>query len=258
MNIPNDTSDYALLRKAGLTEPQAKCYLAILTYGPLPPAKIAVYANESRTNTYMVCEKLEQLGLVTHTDSEKLTYTALHPSALEALAERRRKAMMRNEQAVKQGLLPLIDLFYASSELPGTRTLQGVEGIKEVYQDTLRTAQDIYLLRSIHDTPAMGIDFFDTYKAKRAAKGIQTHALMPESSEVARNSGTDEALLINRTVLPSGYYTGAVEIDVYGGKVALISFGETQMATIIDSPPIAEAMRQIMQLLVRQFAGISK
>jgi hypothetical protein len=146
---------------------------------------------------------------------------------------------------------------HATQGVRKIRILRDVKLTFFTYRDK-EICQDIYLLRSIHDTPAMGIDFFDTYKAKRAAKGIQTHALMPESSEVARNSGTDEALLINRTVLPSGYYTGAVEIDVYGGKVALISFGETQMATIIDSPPIAEAMRQIMQLLVRQFAGISK
>ena len=144
-------------------------------------------------------------------------------------------------------------MFYASTEMPGTRTLEGIDGIKEVYRDTLRSSGDLYLLRSIHDTPVMGIDFFDEYKLQRAKKGIRTFALTPDSPEVERNRSSDEALLITRTILPEGAYTGAVEVDIYGDKVAFISFGDTQMATIIDSPPIAEAMRQIMQLLMKQF-----
>jgi sugar-specific transcriptional regulator TrmB len=250
----DESSNTLLVRRAGLSVSQAKCYLAFIEHGVLSPTEVAARTGESRTNSYMICEKLEQLGLLIRKEGKKLAYFPAHPSALETLAEKRRKIMMRNEQAVKQNLSPLIDLFYASTEMPGTRTLQGIDGIKEVYQDTLRVKQDLYLLRSIHDTPVMGINFFNEYKAKRAANGIHTFALTPDSLEVVHNQRFDEKLLITRTILPKGYYTGAVEIDVYGSKVALISFGDTQMATIIDSPPIAEAMRQILQLLIQQFS----
>lgn len=256
MKPSSDSPNVTTIRKAGLSDSQAKGYLAFIEHGTLTPAAVAGLTGESRTNGYMLCEKLEQFGLIVKKEGTKLAYMPAHPSALETLAEKRRKVMTRNEQAVKQNLSPLIDLFYASTEMPGTRTLQGIDGIKEVYKDTLRTAQDLYLLRSIHDTPVLGIEFFDTYKAKRAAKGIRTFALTPDSAEVTRNQASDKALLIERTVLPKDYYTGAVEIDVYGNKVALISFGDTQMATIIDSPPIAEAMRQIMQLLIRQSSAL--
>ena len=250
---PSHESLQIPIRKAGLSESQSKCYLVLIEHGQLSPTEIATLTGESRTNSYMICEKLELFGLITRKAGKKIVYIPAHPSALETLAEQRRKIMVRNENEVKQTLSPLIDLFYASTEMPGTRTLQGVEGIKEVYRDTLRSKQDLYLLRSDHDTPVMGIDFFNEYKAKRAAKGIRTFALTPDSPEVIHNQARDEELLITRTILPKGYYTGAAEIDVYGTKVAFISFGDTQMATIIDSPPIAEAVRQIMQLLIRQF-----
>ncbi|MCL2869716.1 hypothetical protein FWF48_02810, partial [Candidatus Saccharibacteria bacterium] len=61
--------------------------------------------------------------------------------------------------------------------------------------------------------------------------------------------GVDKELLLHRTLIPQDEYTASVEIDVYGDKVALIAFGDTQMATIINSPLIAEAMRQVLQLL---------
>lgn len=243
-----------ILKKAGLTESQAKGYLALIEYGALSPAELAEKTGESRTNGYMICEKLEKLGLATKKDGTKATYTPNHPSALEALAERRRKILMRNEQEVKNNLSPLIDMFYQFSEMPGTRTLQGIDGIKQVYADTLKLKQDIYFLRTTADEVDMGLEYLNNYRKQRAGLGIHTYALTPSTKSARERLGSDEDanMLFHRTLLTENSYTAPVEVDVYGDKVAFISFGETQMATIIDSPPIAEAMRQIIQLLIAQ------
>ncbi|NCU38382.1 hypothetical protein EOL96_04985 [Candidatus Saccharibacteria bacterium] len=255
MDEANETT-IALLRKAGLTESQAKGYLALIKNGQLTPVELAELTNESRTNGYMICEKLEKLGLATKKDGKKVTYTPTHPSALEALAERRRKAVQRNELDVKQNIDPLINLFYAATEMPGARTLQGIDGIKEVYDATLRTKQDIYLIRSTSDVLDLGRDYLNDYRKQRASLGINTFALTPVTTIAQQHvtSGEDAKMLFHRTWLPTDAYSAPVEIDVFGSKVAFITFGETQMATIIDSGPIAEAMRQIMQLLADQLA----
>lgn len=241
----------SLVRKAGLTESQAKSYLALIEHGTLSPTALAEQTGESRTNAYMICDKLVTLGLATKKDASKAIYSPTHPSALELLAEKRRKALVRNEQDIKNNLSPLIDLFYTTNELPGTRTLQGIDGIKEVYKDTLREKQPIYLLRTTSDVPDLGRDYLDTYRSQRAKSGIHTYALTPKTDIALRHqqSGADKQMLFHRTFLPDNAYTAPVEIDVYGSKVALIAFGDTQMATIIDSPPIAEAMRQVLRLL---------
>lgn len=251
--------DTSILRKAGLTESQAKGYLALIEHGALSPADLADKIGESRTNGYAIADKLVTLGLATKKDGSKAAYEANHPSALEALAEKRRKVLVKNEQDVKHGLSPLIDFFYSHSEAPGTRVLQGIEGIKQVYADTLLTKQDIYLVRTTADTIDLGIDYLDNYRKKRADAGIHTYALAPDT-EIGRKhaeSGEDEKMLFHRTIVPDNAYVAPVEIDVYGNKVALISYSETQMATIIDSPPIAEAMRQILQLLTQQLISTS-
>jgi sugar-specific transcriptional regulator TrmB len=171
---PTQTLDtITLLRKAGLTESQAKGYLALIEHGQLTPTELGEKTGESRTNAYMICDKLVALGLATKNDSKKITYTPSHPSALETLAEKRRKAIQRAETELKNSINPLIELFYASSELPGTRTLQGIDGIKEVYADTLRTKQDIYLLRTAADTADLGLDYLDTLlKEHYGKKGL--------------------------------------------------------------------------------------
>lgn len=251
MEPASNPFDTTVLRKAGLTESQAKGYLALIEHKALSPVALAKQTGETRTNGYMICEKLEALGLAVKTDSKKTAYSAAHPSALETLAERRRKVVTRNEQEIKQSISPLIDMFYAHTELPGTRTLQGIDGIKEVYTDTLRTRSDIYLLRTTADMPDLGLEYLEAYRQKRAEADIHTHALTPITEIGLKNqrSGRDKELLFHRTFLPDGSYTAPVEIDVYGNKVALICFGDTQMATIIDSPAVATALRQVFELL---------
>lgn len=249
--------DTAVIRKAGLTESQAKGYLALVEHGSLTPNELADKTGENRTNAYAIADKLVALGLADKSDGKPARYTAKHPSALEALAEKRRKVVTQNEQEVKKGLSTLIDLFYASTEMPGAVTYQGIDGIKSVYDDTLATKKDIYLVRTVADIPSLGEQYLDTYRKKRAELGIHTHALSPDT-KIGRQhatSGEDSKMLFHRTILYEDSYSAPVEIDVYGDKVAFIAFGETQMATIVTSPPIAEAMRQLLQLLSSQLSS---
>ncbi len=243
--------DTAILRKAGLTESQAKGCLALIEHGTLSPVELAERTDESRTNGYMICEKLASLGLATKKEGKKVLYTVAHPSTIEALAEKRRKVVIRNEQEVKQGISPLIDLFYRLREEPGARTLQGIDGIKEVYADTLRTGSDICLIRTRADVPSLGEEYFIDYRKARAAAAIHTYSLTPYSPEGIAHvrEGFDEAFLYHRTFMPEDAYTAPVEVDIYGHKVAFIAFGDTQMATIIESPLIADAMRQLHSML---------
>ncbi len=246
--IPTTDTTLAIVRKAGLTQSQAKGYLALIEHGQLSPVELAESTGESRTNGYMICEKLEKLGLATKKDGKKALYAPTHPSALETLAEKRRKVITRNEQEVKSGLSPLIDLFYTHTEMPGTRTLQGKDGIKAVYEDTLRQGNPIYLWRTTGDAAVLGHEYYRSYRADRADAGIATYAITPYS-EVSRKhilDGEDEKYNYHRTFIDSDIYTAPVEIDVYGDKVAFIAFGDTQMATILNSPAIAEAVRQII------------
>lgn len=244
--------DTTILRKAGLTDSQAKGYLTLIEHDELSPAELASATGESRTNGYMICEKLEQLGLAIKKDGKTVRYAATHPSSVEVLAERRRKILVRNEQEVKQGLSPLIDLFYKIREEPGARTLQGLDGIREVFADVLKTGQDVYFVRTSSDIQTLPSKFFMQHRVDRHAAGITTYALTPVTDEAkaALLSGNDEQYNFHRTFYPSSDYTAPVEIQIYGDKVACIAYGESQMATIIQSPPIAEAMRQLLRMLI--------
>ena len=240
-------------QKAGLTQSQSKVYVSLFKEDELTPTQMAEFSGESRENCYSIAKRLVELNLAEKTNSRKLTYRALNPSALLTLAEQRRRIIQRNEAYVKQNLDSIMQLFYANSEMPGAHTIGGIEGIMEVYNDMLHTKDDIYLLRTDFDKKLGTAEegFLRRFRAKRAENGITTYALTPdypEAREYAKD-GTDEAMKFNRVFMPVDAYNGKVEIDVYGNKVAFIAFGETEMATVISSPAISDAMRQILKIM---------
>lgn len=247
-----------VLKKAGLSEAQASVYNCLLKNGAMTPAELAKNTGQSRENCYMIAKKLVELDLIEQTNDKKSTYRVLNPTNLEILAEKRRKIVAKNEKFVKDNLSSLLDIFYANNEMPGARTLEGLDGVKEVYLDNLRVKKDLYFLRTRADE-ILGHDdiesFMHNYRDQRALLGIHTYGLTPVDKHAIQNfkHGRDTAILFHRTWMPEEDYTAPVEIQVYGNKVALISFGGTQMATIITSPVIAEAMRQILKILMKYY-----
>ena len=244
--------DTTLLRKAGLTESQAKGYLALIEHGALSPADLAEKTGESRTNGYMICEKLEQLGLATKKEGKKALYSPAHPSALETLAEKRRKALARNEQDIKNNISSLIDYYYDKRDTPGVTTEVGRGAIESVYNAILTDKQPLEYLRSPHDSGYMSSDYYREYASKRAEAGIDTTLLAiatPRSVERWTPEYDEVRRITRRTWLTDKQYNAKVEWSVYGNKVSLLTFGEQPIALTIHSKDIADSLRQIFALI---------
>lgn len=245
-----------ILKKAGLNEAQASVYECLLKNGAMTPTELASYTKQSRENCYMITKKLTELGLIEQTGDKKAKYRVLNPSNLEIMVEKRRKIVAKNEKLVKENISSLLDIFYANNEMPGARTLEGIEGIKEVYKDNLRVKKDVYFIRTTADRALSGEEndnFLHNYRDQLPLLGIHTYALTPVNRDAIKKvkTGRDEAINFHRTWMPEEDYMAPVQIQVYGDKVAMIAFGETQMATIITSPVIAEAMRQILKIMMK-------
>ena len=245
-----------IIKKAGLNDAQSEIYSCLLKDGVMSPSTLATHTSQSRENCYAIAKKLVELGLVEQTGDKKASYRVLNPSALEVLAEKRRKAVAKNEKYVKDNISSLLDIFYANNEMPGARTLEGKEGLEEVYRDILRVKKDVYFLRTNADESfwhdnGENYDFLEQYREQRTLLGIKTYALTPVTPKAVKRtrSGKDNAWNFERTWMPKDDYTAPAEVWVYGDKVAICTYGETQISTIIASPAIAEAMRQILKII---------
>ncbi len=238
-----------LLIEAGLNETQAVVYLELIKAGSLTPPQLAAKVQESRTNAYKVLEQLEELKLAKRSqETKKLVYRPENPVALEQLVEQRRTQALTTENKVKASLPQLLDYFFTYSEQPGVRYFQGKSGLTKIYEDHLRTRQDVYFVRTPADDPYFG-DVLYKYMKQRAKLGIKAYGLSPYLPGFAKYAAENDAQL-NRDMswVPFESYKAPVEMSIYGNKVSLISFAEEAMGMIIESPQIAEAMRELFRL----------
>lgn len=239
-----------LLQQIGLTPSQAKAYIALIKHGELTAPELGEKIDETRTNSYMILDKLVGLGLVEKgTKAKKQIYFPTNPTSLERLIEEKRQDILATEKQVRDSMPLLLNYFYTYQHQPGVRFFQGKEGIIKMYEDQRRTAQDIYFIRSDADFNMLGKGLYNHVEA-RAKLGIQSHGIEPaEADNIEYGQLNDKRLKRDMTWAPGSAYNAPVNVYIYGNKTALISYGEEVIGTIIESPQIAEAMKQLFGLV---------
>ena len=71
-----------MLQHFGLTETQAKAYISLVKRGALTAKELTLKIKESRTNTYMVLDKLVDMGLILKSQNQKvLRFYAASPES---------------------------------------------------------------------------------------------------------------------------------------------------------------------------------
>lgn len=243
-----------ILKTFGLSDPEIAIYLASLELGSQPASIVAKKAGLKRGHTYNMLTLLIQKGLVQEFIKEKVRYfSSRSPGTLLSTVEHREEQL----EILKQGLMRVIpDLEKISNPLlvqPKVRFFQGVEGIKEIYEDTIRIPnQDIY-----------GAGDFDYYfpeqqnrelnewiwsYANRRAKsnicymGIINKSKMSDQAYRRRREQKRKLKMLRGIYLP-------VEINVYGSKVAMMSTYRDMVGLIIEDAPIAETFRNFHQAI---------
>ncbi len=238
------------LTNLGLTEKQANMYSHLLSSQDLSAPELMKVIGETRTNTYMILEKLESLNLVSRSKKGRHNiYTAQNPIALKNLSEEKRRQYLEFETKVDQTVADLLRDFHVQTEMPGVVVFRGTEGLKQIYDDTLTSKSEILLLRTRYDDKVMGVNFFMNYIKKRAELGIKTRGFYPTSSKITTWAKNHDKLLIELNYYRNNVYDEPVEIDVYDSKVAMISFGKETMGVIVESPLIASAMKALIASL---------
>lgn len=238
----------SLCQSLGATNDQIETYIFLFEHGALSPPKLAELSDESRGSAYMALKKLEELGLATRQEvSKKLVYKAVSPARIELLLRDREQDLKAARKDLQSKLPDLLATYYRNAQSPGLQFYEGREGLKKVYEDHLKTGQDIYFVRTAEDINESYLSsFVYDYMDKCAKAGITVYGLAPNyPSAVAWSKKNDKKLRRKTTWYDPAQYSAPVEISVYGNKVAFINFGEEIVATVIESPQIATAMRDM-------------
>ena len=239
------------LSAAGLSPTESRVYTALLSKNEWKPSELAKSVGETRTNVYKILDKLVNIKLANRYDKDKkLHYSANNPTQLLALAAAQRKAQEKRELGLRNNIKDLSDKYYKSNERPGVQFFQGPDGIRQIYLQQVEEAKPIHFFKTWADIDFFGFSFMHGIRNMAPRAGIKRKAFTPDAPETPiNNAESDKLVLLERVWYETKDYTAPVEWSIYGNKVSIISFGQEAMGMTIDSPQIAESLRQIFALL---------
>lgn len=232
------------LERIGLPEKEAVVYLVALeaAFG-ISIATIARKTGIKRSTVYLALGALKNRGLMSTTRSgNRHLYIAEDPHVLEE--------KIKEQGSYLRELLPeLLSVTNVLARKPQIRFFEGVEGIKDVYRDTLVYPGGEIIAWATGDI----LDDFsttwltNTYVPARIEKKIHSRVLAPDTAELRKLAGDNISALRTLRLLSSDQAPFSIEVNLYGKrKMALISFKE-QFGIIIESVEIFKTFQAIFE-----------
>lgn len=236
-----------VLKNLGLTEKEANIYLANLELGSSPVSDIAKQSHVNRVTTYDILEKLIKKGYINYFTKNKIKYfTAVKPDTIYKITHQRTNDL--------KNVLPELKRLHGETPHPTIRYFEGLNGIKAIYEDTLRSRTEILNYANSEEIREFWPDYDKEYVEKRAKKKIHLRGIAPLDEAGLKVQKENRKYYRNIKLIPRNKYNFSNEINIYDNKISIISFNEGLIGMIIKSAEIAETQRVIFKM-VWEFAG---
>lgn len=241
------------LQTLGLTKNEADLYELLLRLGEAPMASILKEIGDvKRPTLYKSLYSLEKKGLITKKDlNKKIHFRPEPPTHLLSLADEQYNSLDRAKADLKALIPQLTSTYITSVEKPVVTTYEGVEGLKQMYEDTLREGKTIYAALLPSDVDPELLKYLrNNYRKRRAEAGIHAYVIAASNEHAQEYHARDAEFARTSRIVPQEKFPFQHEIDIYGNKVAFINYkaGQPLIGVIINHPSIAITMRALFDL----------
>ena len=234
-----------ILNSLGLSENEAKVYLAAMSLGPTTILQISRAAQIKRTTVYSVIESLKQKGLITiEFKGWKKKFVAADPSKLEAIIEQKRQDLINS--------LPEFTSLYNLKESEGIfKYYEGLEAVKIIYEDLLKEvkAHDYYLVVA-NQEKWLELDkkFFINFIKKRAKLNLDTRLLF-EDSKIAKEHKAKEQIFNQQVkILPKKTKIN-IDLIITPQKIVIHQLIPPIMAIVIENKSIIQMQKEFFEIM---------
>ena len=230
-----------ILKNSVFTENEAAIYTALLKHSESTAFHLAKETEIARTTTYHTLEALQAQNYVSSWKKNNVIYyTAESPNQILKLQEEK-------QRMIKSILPELLQLRGRGSLLPAAKLYMGVKGVKFVWDDILETLErdNIRELRAFSSLDAMNVlpKYFPEWLKRREKLNIFSYLITASEKDLDDPSLKSNQFRETR-LLPSDSPFGT--LDIYGNKIAFLSFKEKEIyAIIIESPAVANMLRSL-------------
>jgi len=245
------------LLQADLTPSQAEILNYLYQNKEAKVSEIATRIKRSRAIVYKEAEELVELGIIEKIEKPRqiALFKAGHPSLLQKLIDEKENQLKKDKDLLNSYLPDMVSKYNLANNRPGIRFFEGADGMKKIYDEILADESDFYLIRTAYE-PIYNdqiAPIVDEFIKERVKKNIKVTAIIPSDVE---DEAKDAKWILERFNVDKDLYTAPVEIDIFGNKVAILSFGEESIGMIVESKQIAQSLRQLF--LLATFASKAK
>lgn len=239
------------LRQFGLSEKEAKAYVASLELGEANIQSIANKTKIRRTSVYDTIQSLINKGLIsTHIKKKRRYYTALDPRDLVQKMEERKQSL--------SSIIPeLLSITNYLQKKPRIRFFEGEEGIRDIYQDTLKYPKSkMYAWVSDQVWKIFDEKFLNEYIENRARKEIFAFVIAPNSPRMVNDYKPKDQKCFRKTITEEDKsFLVDAEIDLYGDRnIGIMIFGEN-IGIVIESKKLYNTLKSVFVTQWKNLGG---
>jgi sugar-specific transcriptional regulator TrmB len=231
------------LVEIGLSEKEAKVYLASLALGPATAQSIAAKAMVSRPSTYIMIESLKKRSLMSEfVRGKRNFFSSSSPNQLSYIIKSQKRALVEKENALDTVITALAKVSNISEF--DVQVFDGIDGIIQMQEMILQTpkGEDILELVSVDEARKFipeitGVDLRNEIAAKHKIKVLYT---------ISSGPVRDKSSNVEHKLLPNNKYNFSGQLVIFGDRVALTSFDSKTVTVVINCHSIAVTMRAIL------------
>lgn len=234
----------------GLSEKEAKAYLALLELEIAGVQELSKTAGLNRSSAYVTLEALKKRGLVGVSDDKKVRqYVATPPEALLRFAE----DMAQKQENIRKKIASIIPdmkaLYKGTKKKPLVRVLEGKEGLIAAFEDTLKCKEK--LMRVCSSVGRLGkvlSDYLPLYIRRRFELGIRMHGIHPSDAIYQKLITVSPRNFDVAIGIPEKMYNFPADIAIFDDKIGYMSAEDGGTAILIESKEIASVMKNIFDM----------
>ena len=245
--IKSALSDY------GLDDAEISVYVAGLQLGPRPASIIAKRTGLKRGKTYNVLSSLVNKGIMDEVTRNNVRhYSSCSPESLIYNLELRAQEINYKRQKIKSVIPKLKTIRSPLFRLPRVHFIRGIEGVKEIYEDILRSkSAEVFgiadLKHSWENVDEASRTWMRDWVRRRSEQDVFYHAILVKSEvsdELLRNTQNEKRSIkrLDNAKLPASVY-------VYDEKVVLVTTREEPIGVVIENASIAKTIVAIHNAL---------
>lgn len=241
------------LEEIGLSEKEAKIYLALLQFDSANIQEITVASKINRTTVYPILETLSKKGLVSEIQIQnKTSYQAAPPERLETFVERQKVVLQEKSDRLKDIIPQIKSIQRESGERPIIKFFEGRDGAITAYEefyslhnDTEESGYFMYNRDLLQETfTEKERARFRDIRAKKRVSPLSVYT-SDKMGDVFANKGTRKKIDFNDFPI-------MCDMSIIADKIIITTLGGNVSSFVIVSKDIATTLKSLIRYTLEQ------